>query len=448
MRRLALLATLIIIPYFLFTQETRPTLELEEIMKGDEFVGALPSKLNWSVNSRSLYFQRDTNFDGIDEWFSLDTSNWQVKYIQPEEENEMKFYSHGQWNSDYSLQAYTHNSNLWLYNKSTEQHLQITSTEEAVTHSGFARHDSLLVFRKSNNLYSWNRFDGTLKQITDIREKKVPTTSEKENFYQKQQKELFEIVRKQDERKKTNEELQKRRKSTETKPFYLNSRYIRHLTSSHSTKFVGLVLETSISPKNTEMPRYVGETGYTNHRKTRAKVGEEKNYDELFIYSADLDSFVEVDLEKLPGIFDNPEYLKEYPGYEGKRTEIKQVKILGPFFHSSQDLCFVVIRSQDNKDRWIAMVDLNSFELKVIQHDHDEAWIGGPGISSWNGSAGNVAWLRDQAKIYLQSEQTGYSHLYLYDLKKDKKTALTSGDWEVLDIFSNFENGRILHPGQ
>ncbi len=444
MRRIANIASLFLFPLLLLAQSSPPKLELEEIMKGDEFVGALPSNLNWSVDSRYLYFQRDTNFDGIDEWFTLDTTNWQVNYIQPEDENEMKFYSYGQWNTDYSLQTYTRNGNLWLYNKNSDHHLQVSSSEEAVSQAGFARQDSLLIFRKSNNLFSWNRFDGTLKQITDIREKKAPQSDEKGDFYQKQQKELFEIVRKQDERRKTNEELQKRRKSGENKPFYLNSRSIRHLTSSHSTRYVGLVVETSSPQKNTEMPRYVGDTGYTNHRKTRSKVGEEKNYDELFIYSSDLDSFVEVDLEKLPGIFDNPEYLKDYPNYEGKWTEIKQVKIQGPFFHPSQELCFVVIRSQENKDRWIAMVDLTSFELELIQHDHDEAWIGGPGVSSWNGSAGNVGWLRDQAKIYFQSEETGYSHLYLYDLKKEKTTALTSGDWEVLDIFSNFENGEFF----
>jgi hypothetical protein len=39
------------------------------------------------------------------------------------------------------------------------------------------------------------------------------------------------------------------------------------------------------------------------------------------------------------------------------------------------------IRSQDNKDRWIVRLNLeNTFE--EINYQHDEAWIGGPGIPS------------------------------------------------------------------
>jgi hypothetical protein len=33
--------------------------------------------------------------------------------------------------------------------------------------------------------------------------------------------------------------------------------------------------------------------------------------------------------------------------------------------------------------------------------------------------------------FYFQSEETGYSHLYTYNLKSKKKTQLTKGNWEV-----------------
>ena len=58
--------------------------------------------------------------------------------------------------------------------------------------------------------------------------------------------------------------------------------------------------------------------------------------------------------------------------------------------------------------------------------------IGGPGIASWNFSAGNVGWTSDDV-LFFQSEETGYSHIYLYDTKTRTKSALTSGSFEIVD---------------
>jgi Tol biopolymer transport system component len=42
--------------------------------------------------------------------------------------------------------------------------------------------------------------------------------------------------------------------------------------------------------------------------------------------------------------------------------------------------------------------------------------------------------LGDNETIYFQSEETGYSHLYTYNLKSKKKTQLTKGNWEVRNV--------------
>jgi hypothetical protein len=67
------------------------------------------------------------------------------------------------------------------------------------------------------------------------------------------------------------------------------------------------------------------------------------------------------------------------------------------------------IRSYDNKDRWIVSLDLETGKLKELERQHDEAWIGGPGISGWNMATGTLGWLHDNETIYFQSEETGSS---------------------------------------
>jgi dipeptidyl aminopeptidase/acylaminoacyl peptidase len=90
----------------------------------------------------------------------------------------------------------------------------------------------------------------------------------------------------------------------------------------------------------------------------------------------------------------------------------------------------LVIRSQDNKDRWIMSLDLSTQKLKLIDRQRDEAWIGGPGTGGFFGNL-NLGWLADNKTLWFQSEETGYSHLYLYDISSSKKSTLTSGKFEV-----------------
>ncbi|MCB0585682.1 MAG: DPP IV N-terminal domain-containing protein, partial [Phaeodactylibacter sp.] len=117
----------------------------------------------------------------------------------------------------------------------------------------------------------------------------------------------------------------------------------------------------------------------------------------------------------------NPEYDKPKP-----------VIILGPVF-SEDGKAAVVVRSQDNKDRWIATLNLEQGTLNQLDWQHDEAWVGGPGIVNWEFSAGTLGWL-DEELLYFQSEATGFSHFYTVNVRTGEKRALTNGAWEVHDV--------------
>ena len=68
-----------------------------------------------------------------------------------------------------------------------------------------------------------------------------------------------------------------------------------------------------------------------------------------------------------------------------------------------------------------------------LDRQRDEAWVGGPGIVSWNFSTGTLGWLNER-EIYFQSEETRFSHLYKLDLNTNQKTPITQGKYEVLDV--------------
>lgn len=128
-----------------------------------------------------------------------------------------------------------------------------------------------------------------------------------------------------------------------------------------------------------------------------------------------------VKTDELPGIKDQPDYIKDYPDKEWKE-EVREVVLSSAYFSPSGEKAIVNVRSKDNKDRWIAEINLENGSLKSLDRQRDEAWIAGPGIG-WTFGGGTMGWLPDNTHIYFQSEASGYSHLYLLNVaNRTKKT--------------------------
>ena len=60
--------------------------------------------------------------------------------------------------------------------------------------------------------------------------------------------------------------------------------------------------------------------------------------------------------------------------------------------------------------------------LLILDRQHDEAWIGGPGIGGSFGGA-NLGWI-DENTCWFQSEATGYSHLYTINVLTKQKNCV------------------------
>jgi len=134
----------------------------------------------------------------------------------------------------------------------------------------------------------------------------------------------------------------------------------------------------------------------------------------------------EIDVTQLPNIFDKPKYLNDNSKYDKPREVIYTDAWL-----SDNGNCITEIKAYDNKTRWIVKVDFINENLTILNQQQDDAWIGGPGISGWNMVAGNIGWLKDNETIFYQSEKTGYSHLYTYNINTKIETQLTHGKYEI-----------------
>ena len=257
-------------------------------------------------------------------------------------------------------------------------------------------------------------------------------------FLKDDQLEHFEILqlnkKKREAREARNETLTPHR----PEPIYLQGRSVSQIQVSPDGYFVTYLLTKSPSgSKRTKVPDFVTEGGYLNNLSSRPKVGSPMTTYERGIYDRRRDTSYTIDNQQLTGIFDKPEYLKNYlpkdstwfPKYEKARSVI----MLRPIFNEAGSKAVMVVRSMDNKDRWITELDMDSGNLKVLERQRDEAWVGGPGIGGWNFSSGNIGWFADNETIWFQSEETGFAHLYTLNTRTGQKKQLTKGNFEIID---------------
>lgn len=112
-------------------------------------------------------------------------------------------------------------------------------------------------------------------------------------------------------------------------------------------------------------------------------------------------------------------------GKEGKEPEARPVTVSNPIWSDDGSQVALQIESADNKDRWLARVDLAEARLVPLERLSDPAWV------SWD--LNQFGWLRDNRTLWYLSEESGWSHLYLRPLDDSKggKRQLTRGEFEV-----------------
>lgn len=420
-------------------------LSLKEIMKGNEFIGHQPENIRWSIDGSQVYFDWNPNNELGNSIYSYPITS---KVPVVSKADVKSIVEHDQQQNSYLTNYYGIEGALVSYDKKTKQQKLIFQSSTPIHSIQRTKDEHIVCFQQGSNIYSYNAKNGTILQITNFQsgdEKKTKTDS---SFLQKQQVELFQYIQDKNERK----EWYKKQNITLypfPKAIFYGNQSIENMQVSPNTNFISFRLSNYPNEKETHVEQHITMDGQTNSISARAKVNDEDASHRLGIYSRIQDTSYFIDFSKLSKIRKKPEYLNDSTSYLTDRKIIMHSLKFSKHFNTA--VCD--IRSYDNKDRWIVLIDLTSGTYTEIDHQHDEAWIGGPGISSWNGEEGTLGWLNDDATIYFQSEETGYSHLYFYSNKTKTKKQITSGKWEVYQVqLSNdgskfYITGNRSHPG-
>ena len=437
--------------------QAQTPLSVDYIMRDPKWMGTFPSAHFWSSTSKQIFFNYNPEKNLADSLYKIDAVAG-AKPIKVSVQEERTLKKEEIYSADESLKLFKKGNQVLLQDIKKGKTTTLFDWYEPLDKLKFLANEQHIAFSSELNFYRFDRSTNRLEKLTSITNGSKPTKPKpaetgKINFLEKENLALLEEVRKRKEAQKASQAYRSSiiEATTEEFVFYTEGKSLSNLQLSADARFVTFSVFTppAAANKGTKVPDYTAASGYTEDLNTRPKVGTAAGKSEIGIYDLQRDTVYYVNTATLPGIKDAPDYRADYP----ERTwEVKnrELSLTGPTFSPDGTKAVIQARAIDNKDRWIASIDLTTGTLTTLDRQRDEAWIAGPGIG-WGGTLG---WLPDSKHLYFQSEESGYSHLYLVDVNTKEKKALTAGKFEVFDPFlskdkkSWYLTTSEVHPGE
>ena len=473
-------------------------LTIDNITRGAALVGNEPRAVHWSPDSQHIYFQWKQASEPREKDFGTYVVNRDGSGLKKLTEEEAKDAPpiNGETSRDKKLTLFVDNGDVFIYDNIANQRRQITATADAETNAHFTRDQKRIYFTRAGNLYVMSLETGSLVQMTEITaggaapvaapvagggfgqgqgrgqgggqraqggDAAQQKGTDSQEYLKKEERDLLDVIKRRAEKREQDEEKRKRERLR--KPFQLAPRQsaVNLQLAPDGKSVLVSVNEQGDGAKNTIVPNYVTETSYTEDIGSRSKVGDTQNRSRLAIVAVDNGEVKWVDhgqkqtpqpaAEKAAA--DQTEGEGRGPqagargGQGGRPSEPRErdVQLSQPIWSEDGTKAIVAARAADNKDRWALALDPATGKTRVIVHEHDDAWIDGPG-------AFTLGWMKDNKSIYFQSERTGYAHLYTVAYEGGEPKQLTSGKWEVSGVRLSDDKSRFLlttsevHPGE
>ncbi len=435
-------------------------LTVQKIMRNpDEWIGVSPSRIHFSEDGSKVYFYWNPEKAESDSLYYVPSSGGTPQKVSYSQRRSLPS-QNGDYNQERIKKVYSRNGDLFVLNIKNGKEEQLTNTLETEHNPKFTGDGKKIVFQKDNDLYILYLSTGKLEQLTnfqkqsgrDVSDEFKHVQSEQDTWRSREALNLSRILSKRKRKQEVSKKNQKAEIPERPQRIIIGNKRGIGLQLTPDERFVIFsLMNLPNNIKRTKVPQYVTESGYIEELTSRSKVGTPYGWVELGIYDCEQDSVYYVSDEQIPGIYDQPPYLEEYTNKKkdqnkNKRSEEpeKKRKIVSendkksarkvsyslPVWSEDGKYAAVEIHASDNKDRWIMQLITETGELRLLDRQHDEAWIGGPGIRSWYGR-NQIGWMPNNRHLWFHSEESGYCHLYTVDVITGEKKALTSGEFEI-----------------
>ena len=446
---------------------TEPALlTLEQIMADPDWMGLQPTSAYWSDNSQSVYYYQKKHASPVsDLWQKLITEKGNGNKVELSQLH-LHAYKNRVLNRNKDTAAWVFEGNVFVKNIADNQLKQLTKDNKQLNNLMFLD-DGRLSFQSGDAIYAIHPEHGLYEQLASWQFADKPTAvKEADDYIAQQQQQLIDVValkRQQKElRFQRGQHLAQQNNTLAPTDFYFSEdNETVEASLSPNGKWLVLVEQEDSGWRDDSdiMPNYINENGRIATDNVRRRVADAKPMrHNIWLLDLDNRSKRKLSYNSLPGYNEDVlEAVKRENAHAKGETYItnrlpRDISLMQDWYwsqgaiqwHNNSDNVAIMLGAWDNKDRWLATVDIKNATL-VNQHRlHDDAWV--------NYKFNSFGWFNNSTHLYYLSEETGYSHLYLKHLNGQAR-AVTSGQFEVdsLTLTSNdqymYFKGNKKHPG-
>ena len=423
-------------------------LTLDHLGGGPRVFGLAPRDLRWAPDGSELYFRWNESpapgqLPEEDPWFAVDGQGRTLRELTVDEIRLLPAAA-VERSRDGSVAAWTRDGALFVWTRA-EGARPVYAVAGEIGALRLRPDGSVLHFATaglgpaatgSGDLREYDFATGLVRQVAAA----VPAEEEdskQQAWLEEQQTELLTAVRERKAREERRGDLRRIRRAAPAQqvPVPKGERLLDFRLSPDGRFLVFRSTKAPAEPMRTEFMEFVNESGRATKKDARPKVGEALPSWRM--------GFVEVD----PAV--RPEDLEIRWVEDGVERD---TVIHGPDWSPDGRRAAVQMLSMDHKDRWISLLDLETGTLRHLDHQTEEAWIGGPLVEGrWR--PGMLAWLPDSEGLVFGSLETGWAMLQLAN-PDGEVSALTEGAFEVRraelapDGQSFFLTTSREHPGE
>jgi dipeptidyl aminopeptidase/acylaminoacyl peptidase len=418
------------------------TLTLEQTMADPDWIGPPVEAATWALDGRSVHYQLKRAGSVLRDTHAIDLATGRSRKLDDAElaalDGPLPVFDRPRQRA-----LFVRNGDVFLRDLRSGALRQL-SRSDAVESSPIFGADGRSVYFLANS--EWMRYD-LVAQVASaaavVKAEKDPAATPDPDNLRDIQLRLFDTLRKEKEQREAQRErdLELRRldATRAPAPVYLGNDVTISLSAIAPD---GRHMLVATEPKAADagrigkMPKYVTESGYEEVEDVRVRVGHNAPQGQrLWLVDLATRTPTELKFDALPGIDVDPladlrRAAKLDPAKGPRLVRVDAIR-----WNDDGTGVAVQLRAIDNKDRWLATVDLGGKSLELAHRLSDEAWI--------NWAFNEFGWLRDQRTLWLLSEESGYSHLYTL-APGSRAKALTSGRWEVSSPVLSADGARFL----
>jgi len=408
-------------------------LTVPSIMRGPEHVGEPPSGIQWTDDGRWVFFRWKPGGRPWSEPLALyrvrSDGGAPERLSDNAADSVGVLLANGDISADQRWRAVSYQGDLYVIDRRTLGPRRLTDTRTAKSSPVFSRDGSTIYYISDNNLFSLSLADGTLRQITDLRTGPRPAEPRppegQRGYLVDQQRDLFEYIRLQVARRDSAAARTKAREARDPrKAVYLErDERVASLSVEKAGRYaiISTAVTTASTARATPIPFWITESGFTEPRDQRTKVGDAQGTTgRMGVVSLENGDVRWLDV--------------------GRATLPDSATAKAPLFGSTRFMGWnvtgtaglVTATSADFKQAWLWSMDAATGSMKLLAHDQDSAWVSG--ACPYFASTACVGWLPDDETAYYVSERSGFAQLYSVRRDGTGTRRLTDGNWEVRSV--------------